>query len=56
MGGPQRLGWSGWLGPSPSDKPVVGMRFEPERYARQLMRMAARSPEIPEKDENEHEW
>ncbi|MEN8506353.1 MULTISPECIES: type VI secretion system baseplate subunit TssG [Paraburkholderia] len=45
MGGSQRLGWSGWLGPSPTDKPVVGMRFEPERYARMLASKAARSPE-----------
>ncbi|TAL94426.1 MAG: type VI secretion system baseplate subunit TssG [Paraburkholderia sp.] len=45
MGGSQRLGWSGWLGPSPTEKPVVGMRFEPEQYARLLARTAARSPE-----------
>jgi len=33
MGGPQQLGWSGWLGRSPSGEPITGMRFEPERYA-----------------------
>lgn len=32
MGGPQRMGWSGWLGHSPADRPVTGMRFEPEHY------------------------
>lgn len=43
MGGSQRLGWSGWLGPSPTDQPMIGMRFEPERYAALLMRRAARA-------------
>ncbi|WDD91930.1 type VI secretion system baseplate subunit TssG [Burkholderia sp. FERM BP-3421] len=38
VGGPQQLGWSGWLGHSPSDEPVTGMRFEPERYARGFAR------------------
>ena len=47
MGGSQRLGWSGWLGPSPTDRPVVGMRFEPEAYAKLLARKAARSQEAP---------
>jgi type VI secretion system protein ImpH len=51
MGGSQRLGWSGWLGPSPTDKPVVGMRFEPERYARLLAHKAARSSQTKQKDE-----
>lgn len=45
MGGAQRLGWSGWLGPSRAERPVVGMRFEPERYARLLAHKAVRSPE-----------
>ena len=36
MGGPQQLGWSGWLGRSPSQEPITGMRFEPEQYAHQL--------------------
>ncbi|MBN3752377.1 type VI secretion system baseplate subunit TssG [Paraburkholderia sp. Tr-20389] len=31
IGGPQQLGWSGWLGNSPDGAPVVGMRFEPEQ-------------------------
>jgi type VI secretion system protein ImpH len=35
VGGPQQLGWSGWLGRSPSGEPVTGMRFEPERYSQQ---------------------
>jgi len=35
VGGPQQLGWSGWLGRLPSEEPVAGMRFEPERYAEQ---------------------
>lgn len=34
MGGPQRMGWSGWLGRSAQDRAITGMRFEPERYAR----------------------
>lgn len=38
MGGPQRLGWSGWLGPSRTDAPVVGMRFQPELRAELLAR------------------
>ncbi|WP_321789236.1 type VI secretion system baseplate subunit TssG [Paraburkholderia sp. J94] len=40
MGGPQQLGWSGWLGQSPSAEPVTGMLFEPERYVSQLRRDA----------------
>ncbi|KUZ01837.1 type VI secretion protein [Burkholderia territorii] len=34
MGGQQRMGWSGWLGRPDQRKPITGMRFEPERYAR----------------------
>lgn len=34
MGGGQRIGWSGWLGRPRTDRPITGMRFEPERYAR----------------------
>lgn len=37
LGGRQQLGWSGWLGESPTGGPVVGMRFEPERYVAQLV-------------------
>ena len=33
IGGPERLGWSGWLGSSPTGEPITGMRFEPEHYA-----------------------
>jgi type VI secretion system protein ImpH len=40
LGGPQQLGWSAWLGESPSPEPVTGMRFEPERYVPQLKRDA----------------
>ncbi|WP_322057444.1 type VI secretion system baseplate subunit TssG [Paraburkholderia sp. J63] len=40
MGGPQQLGWSSWLGQSPSPEPVTGMVFEPERYVPQLRRDA----------------
>ncbi len=40
MGGPHQLGWSGWLGQSPSPEPVTGMIFEPERYVPQLKRDA----------------
>jgi type VI secretion system protein ImpH len=36
MGGPQQLGWSGWLGRSPSEEAITGMRFDPERYAEQF--------------------
>ncbi|KVZ17264.1 type VI secretion protein [Burkholderia stagnalis] len=32
VGGLQKLGWSTWLGHSPVDAPIAGMRFEPERY------------------------
>jgi len=42
MGGPEQLGWSSWLGQSPTDEPVVGMRFEPELYLRQLRESAAK--------------
>lgn len=42
LGGPQQLGWSGWLGESPRGEPITGMRFEPERYVRELRRNAAR--------------
>ena len=34
MGGRQRMGWSGWLGSPAIDRPITGMRFEPERHAR----------------------
>ncbi len=33
LGGPQRLGWSGWLGHAPTNTPITGMRFEPDYYA-----------------------
>ena len=42
LGGPQQLGWSGWMGQSPSPEPITGMRFEPERYVQQLRQNAAR--------------
>jgi type VI secretion system protein ImpH len=32
LGGPEQLGWTGWLGRSPSIAPITGMRFEPENY------------------------
>lgn len=38
MGGQQRMGWSGWLGRPDQRKPITGMRFEPERYARHFDR------------------
>ncbi|EIF32909.1 type VI secretion protein, VC_A0111 family [Burkholderia sp. Ch1-1] len=38
LGDHQQLGWSGWLGESPAGEPVVGMRFEPELYVKQLVR------------------
>ncbi|CAG9242654.1 Type VI secretion system baseplate subunit TssG [Burkholderia diffusa] len=38
MGGQQRIGWSGWLGRPDQRKPITGMRFEPERYARHFDR------------------
>ncbi|MDN7743014.1 type VI secretion system baseplate subunit TssG [Burkholderia multivorans] len=38
MGGRQRLGWSGWLGRPAPDKPITGMRFEPERHPRHFNR------------------
>ncbi|WP_405045120.1 type VI secretion system baseplate subunit TssG [Paraburkholderia sp.] len=37
LGGTQQIGWSSWLGESPSGEPIVGMRFEPERYVEQLV-------------------
>ncbi len=36
LGGEQQLGWSGWLGESPSGEPIVGMRLEPELYVKHL--------------------
>ncbi|OTP75466.1 type VI secretion system baseplate subunit TssG [Caballeronia sordidicola] len=33
IGGPERLGWSGWLGRSPTGEAITGMRFEPEQHA-----------------------
>ncbi|MFM0076613.1 type VI secretion system baseplate subunit TssG [Paraburkholderia sediminicola] len=33
IGGPERLGWSGWLGHSLTCDSITGMRFEPEHYA-----------------------
>jgi type VI secretion system protein ImpH len=41
MGGPQQLGWSSWLGHSPEEHPITGMRFEPENYLCQLRADAA---------------
>ncbi|CAB3711913.1 hypothetical protein LMG22037_04113 [Paraburkholderia phenoliruptrix] len=38
MGGQQRMGWSGWLGRPSLDRPITGMRFEPERYAKSFNR------------------
>jgi type VI secretion system protein ImpH len=38
VGGPQQLGWSGWLGHSPSEAWITGMRFEPERYLEKITR------------------
>ncbi|HEX7933485.1 MAG TPA: type VI secretion system baseplate subunit TssG [Paraburkholderia sp.] len=46
VGGPQQLGWSGWLGRSPSSEPVTGMRFEPEQYVHQFVQ-AGTSPVPP---------
>lgn len=46
MGGPEQLGWSSWLGESPTEKPVVGMRFEPELYLRQLRESAAKRAQV----------
>jgi type VI secretion system protein ImpH len=37
IGGPQQLGWTGWLGCSSSGESITGMRFEPERYADQFV-------------------
>jgi type VI secretion system protein ImpH len=34
IGEEQRLGWSGWLGNSPDEQPVTGMRFDPEQYVK----------------------
>lgn len=36
VGGPQQLGWSGWLGRLPSQESITGMRFEPEQYVNQF--------------------
>ncbi|QNB14644.1 type VI secretion system baseplate subunit TssG [Paraburkholderia tropica] len=37
MSGAQQLGWSTWLGNSPDEQPVTGMKFEPERYVDQFV-------------------
>ncbi|WP_414696230.1 type VI secretion system baseplate subunit TssG [Paraburkholderia sp.] len=47
LGGPQQLGWSGWMGRSRSPEPVTGMRFEPERYVQQLRQNAATQARQP---------
>lgn len=47
MGGSQQLGWSTWLGDSSPEKPVVGMRFEPDTYLRQLRAMSSRRVAAP---------
>ncbi|MFM0415427.1 type VI secretion system baseplate subunit TssG [Paraburkholderia aromaticivorans] len=36
LGGPQQLGWSGWLGHAPHDDRLACVRFKPERYAAQF--------------------
>jgi type VI secretion system protein ImpH len=43
LGDFSQLGWSGWLGESPTSEPVIGMRFVPEQYMDQLMRKAVES-------------
>jgi type VI secretion system protein ImpH len=40
LGAAEQLGWSSWLGQPSADAPIVGMRFEPERYMRQLRKDA----------------
>ncbi|MGV2293377.1 type VI secretion system baseplate subunit TssG [Trinickia sp. YCB016] len=47
MGGQQRMGWSGWLGRPSPHKPITGMRFEPERYARYFRHLATESGNQP---------
>ncbi|OXI71323.1 type VI secretion system baseplate subunit TssG [Burkholderia sp. MS389] len=47
MGGRQRIGWSGWLGRPNPDRPITGMRFEPERYVRHFERRTAESDNRP---------
>jgi type VI secretion system protein ImpH len=42
VGGPQQLGWSGWIGTAAAGQPIVGMRFEPERQMRDARREGAR--------------
>lgn len=42
LGGEHQLGWSSWLGESPTGDPIVGMRFEPDHYLGQLRANAAR--------------
>ncbi|WP_322047685.1 type VI secretion system baseplate subunit TssG [Paraburkholderia sp. J67] len=44
LGDNQQLGWTSWLGESPNDEPVVGMRFEPELYVDQLVRNMKKEP------------
>ncbi|MFM0340897.1 type VI secretion system baseplate subunit TssG [Paraburkholderia fungorum] len=41
VGGPQQLGWSSWLGRSPTGEAITGMRFEPEQYVHQFSRSDA---------------
>lgn len=44
LGSSQQLGWSSWLGHCSEHGPVIGMRFEPELYGRQLRRATADHP------------
>jgi type VI secretion system protein ImpH len=41
VGGSQQLGWSGWLGGSPTGDAITGMRFDPEQYVHHLARHGA---------------
>jgi type VI secretion system protein ImpH len=52
LGGPLQLGWSGWMGRSPSSESITGMIFEPERYVQQLRQNALRSRNVT--DEPSH--
>ncbi|WP_080431882.1 type VI secretion system baseplate subunit TssG [Burkholderia ubonensis] len=45
MGGTQRIGQSGWLGSPRADRPLSGMRFEPERCVRYLKRCSTNRQE-----------
>ncbi|SAK54205.1 type VI secretion system baseplate subunit TssG [Caballeronia ptereochthonis] len=55
IGGPEQLGWSGWLGGSAARTPPAGMRFEPEGYTKRCARRAQEGCPSGTTDSEQHE-